>query len=69
MIGKLSSAWWALRMGSGLAAFLAGLDKFFNILTGWAMYPSPWAGRLLPVMATETPAADGRELSVWERSR
>jgi hypothetical protein len=69
MIGKRSSAWWAPKMGSGLAAFFAGLDKFFNILTGWAMYPSPWAGRPLPVTVTETPAVDGHKLSVWERSR
>ena len=26
------------RIGIGLAAFLAGLDKFFNILTNWGMY-------------------------------
>ncbi len=31
---NLQSAWWALRIGLGLAAFLAGLDKFFNILDG-----------------------------------
>ena len=49
MIGKLSSAWWALRIGLGLAAFLAGLDKFFNILTDWTTYLSPLAERLLPV--------------------
>ncbi len=49
MIGKLSSVWWALRVGLGLGAFLAGLDKFFNILTDWGMYLSPLAERLLPV--------------------
>ena len=49
MIGKLTSVWWALRIGLGLAAFLAGLDKFFNILTDWVMYLSPLAERLLPV--------------------
>ena len=46
---KLSSAWWALRIGLGLGAFLAGLDKFFNILTDWSMYLSPLAERVLPV--------------------
>ncbi len=49
MIGKLNSAWWALRVGLGLGAFLAGLDKFFNVLTDWGMYLSPLAERLLPV--------------------
>ncbi len=49
MIGKLNSAWWALRVGLGLGAFLAGLDKFFNVLTDWGMYLSPSAERLLPV--------------------
>jgi uncharacterized membrane protein YphA (DoxX/SURF4 family) len=46
---KLDSAWWALRIGLGLAAFLAGLDKFFNILTDWGTYMSPMVERLLPV--------------------
>ncbi len=46
---KLNSAWWALRIGLGLGPFLAGLDKFFNILADWKMYLSPMATRLLPV--------------------
>jgi uncharacterized membrane protein YphA (DoxX/SURF4 family) len=41
--------WWALRIGLGAAAFLAGLDKFFNLLTNWTMYLSPLAERLLPL--------------------
>lgn len=45
---KLNSSWWALRLGLGLAAFLAGLDKFFNLLTDWSMYLSPAVERLLP---------------------
>jgi len=36
-------------MGLGLAAFLAGLDKFFNLLTNWNMYLSPLAERFLPL--------------------
>lgn len=43
------SAWWALRLGLGLGPFLAGLDKFFNLLTDWGMYLSPWVERLLPI--------------------
>lgn len=46
---KLSAAWWTLRITIGLATFLAGADKFFNILTDWSMYLSPFAERLLPV--------------------
>lgn len=49
---KLDTAWWALRVGLGAAAFLAGLDKFFNLLANWEMYLNPVAERLLPVSAT-----------------
>ncbi len=48
---KIRSAWWALRIGLGLGPFLAGLDKFFNLLTNWKMYLSPTVARLLPVSA------------------
>lgn len=46
---KLKAAWWTLRISVGLAAFLAGADKFFNFLTDWSMYLSPMAERMLPV--------------------
>jgi len=46
---KLNSAWWALRIGLGAVPFLAGLDKFFNILTNWERYLSPTVERLLPM--------------------
>ena len=49
MDNKLNSAWWALRIGLGLGPFLAGLDKFFNLLTNWPMYLNPSIERLLPV--------------------
>lgn len=48
---RLDQAWWTLRLGLGLAAFLAGLDKFFNILTHWTNYISPLALRVLPFSA------------------
>lgn len=38
---RLNHAWWTLRIGFGLAPLLAGLDKFFNLLTSWEMYLSP----------------------------
>src|SRR5262245_10011191 len=47
----LKSAYWALRIGLGLGPFLAGLDKFFNILADWSMYLSPLAEKYLPVSA------------------
>ena len=46
---SLNSAWWALKIGLGLVAFLAGLDKFFNILTDWSLYVSPVAEGFLPI--------------------
>ena len=39
----------ALRIGLGAVPFLAGLDKFFNILTNWERYLSPTVERLLPM--------------------
>jgi uncharacterized membrane protein YphA (DoxX/SURF4 family) len=46
---RLNTPFWALRLGLGLAALLAGLDKFVNLLAAWEMYLSPVAARLLPV--------------------
>ena len=48
---RLTTPWWALRAGLGGAAFLAGLDKFFNLLADWPAYLSPIAVQLLPVSA------------------
>ena len=46
---RLNSSWWALRVGLGVAPFLAGLDKFFNLLTNWKVYLNPLALRVVPV--------------------
>jgi uncharacterized membrane protein YphA (DoxX/SURF4 family) len=48
---RLENVWWLLRVGLGVGPFLAGLDKFFNLLADWGMYLSPLATRLLPVRA------------------
>jgi len=48
---RLDSARIALKVGLGLAAFLAGLDKFFDLLTVWPKYLSPAVVALLPVSA------------------
>lgn len=45
---RLEQAWWVLRIGLGLGPFLAGLDKFFNILAKWPDYISPIALKVLP---------------------
>jgi hypothetical protein len=46
---RLTTPWWALRLGIGLTASLAGLDKFFNLLADWTSYISPAAEALLPM--------------------
>jgi uncharacterized membrane protein YphA (DoxX/SURF4 family) len=49
---RLNTAFWALRIGLGIGAMMAGLDKFFNILTDWSMYLSPLAERVLPISSS-----------------
>jgi hypothetical protein len=49
MTDRLITPWWALRIALGASAFLAGLDKFFNLLANWPGYLSPWATSLLPM--------------------
>ena len=49
---RLITPWWALRVGLGGAAFLAGLDKYFNILADWTAYVSPLVASVLPFSAT-----------------
>jgi hypothetical protein len=46
---RLNAAWWALRVGLGVAPIVAGVDKYFDKLVDWGMYVSPLANRLLPV--------------------
>ena len=48
-IERLTTPWWSLRVGVGAAAFLAGLDKFFNLLADWLAYLSPVAAQILPL--------------------
>jgi uncharacterized membrane protein YphA (DoxX/SURF4 family) len=51
-IDRLTTPWWALRAGLGAAAFLAGLDKFFNLLADWPGYLSPLVAHVLPLSPT-----------------
>src|SRR4051794_15227914 len=45
----VDSVWWTLRMSFGLVPLLAGLDKFFNLLTNWPRYVAPVVASALPV--------------------
>jgi len=51
MDSRLTSAFWTLRIAFGLTAFLAGIDKFLNLLTSWEQYASPLVLSILPVSA------------------
>lgn len=48
---NLESLYRPLWLTYGLVPLLAGLDKFFNLLTDWPKYLSPWMANLLPVSA------------------
>jgi uncharacterized membrane protein YphA (DoxX/SURF4 family) len=45
----LSRTYWILRITYGLVPFLAGLDKFFNLLTNWEKYLPASIAHMLPV--------------------
>jgi hypothetical protein len=49
---RLNHAWWTLRVGLGLAPLLAGLDKYFNLLTNWDMYLNPHLPQMLHLTPT-----------------
>ena len=49
MDNRMSSSYWALRIGFGAVPFLAGLDKFFNLLANWTDYLNPLVVRVVPV--------------------
>jgi uncharacterized membrane protein YphA (DoxX/SURF4 family) len=44
---NLDMPWWTLRIALGLTAFLAGADKFTNLLTDWTAYLSPIVARMV----------------------
>lgn len=46
---RLDAARMALRVGLGLAAFLAGLDKYVGLLADWPAYLAPAVVSVLPV--------------------
>ena len=38
---RLNHTWWTLRLTFGLVPIVAGLDKYFNLLTNWEQYLNP----------------------------
>ena len=46
---RLASTWWVLTIVLGAAPVLAGLDKFFNLLTNWTDYLNPGILQTVPV--------------------
>ena len=48
MDSRLNQSWWALKLAFGVVPIVAGLDKFFNLLTDWEQYLSPLVSRVLP---------------------
>ena len=48
MDSRLNQSWWALKLAFGVVPIVAGLDKFFNLLTNWEQYLSPLVARMVP---------------------
>jgi uncharacterized membrane protein YphA (DoxX/SURF4 family) len=46
---RLNQSWWALRITLGVVPIVAGLDKYFNLLTNWGKYLSPDVTRVVPI--------------------
>lgn len=59
MESRLNSAFWTLRIAFGLTAFVAGVDKFLNVLTNWEKYASPLVLDIVPLSAATLMRAAG----------
>ncbi len=46
---KVYRVWCALKYTYGLVAIIAGVDKFFNLITVWAQYVNPFFVEILPL--------------------
>ena len=46
---RLDTTWWALRLLFGIVPIVAGLDKYFNLLTNWTSYLNPLVTKVLPI--------------------
>jgi uncharacterized membrane protein YphA (DoxX/SURF4 family) len=45
---RVNQSWWALKLAFGVVPIVAGLDKFFNLLTNWEQYLSPLVSSVVP---------------------
>jgi hypothetical protein len=52
MANKDQQAYQILRIGFTIAPIIAGLDKFFHLLTDWNQYLAPFIPRMLGISAT-----------------
>jgi hypothetical protein len=52
MASKDQQAYQILRIGFTVAPIIAGLDKFFHLLTDWNQYLAPFIPRMLGISAT-----------------
>jgi hypothetical protein len=57
--GKLEQAFWTLCLGLGVTAFLAGADKFTNLLTKWK---NTWPRK----QSADSQSAEGSSWVRWE---
>jgi len=46
---SMDRAWWALRIFFGAVPLVAGLDKYFNVLTDWSVYVNPLVTKIVPL--------------------
>ena len=49
---SMDRAWWALRIFFGAVPLVAGLDKYFNVLTDWSAYVNPLMTKIVPLSAS-----------------
>jgi uncharacterized membrane protein YphA (DoxX/SURF4 family) len=45
---RLNTSWWALRIALSVVPIVSGIDKYFNKLTDWGMYLSPYVAKIVP---------------------
>lgn len=48
-LDKVRQSWWLLKLTYGLIFVVAGVDKFFNLITFWPRYLSPLIAQMIPL--------------------
>ena len=46
---RITQSWWLLKITYGLLFVIAGADKFFNLVTEWQQYASPYIFKVIPL--------------------